>query len=74
MLRFVSRKSAFPPLGLMTIAAMLPQEWQLKLVDLNVTTLEEDDLRRADVVMISAMIVHEASVKNLLNFIKSKFS
>jgi radical SAM superfamily enzyme YgiQ (UPF0313 family) len=63
VLRFVSRKATFPPLGLLTVAALLPREWPLKLVDLNVHPLEEDDLRRADVVMISAMLVHEASVR-----------
>jgi radical SAM superfamily enzyme YgiQ (UPF0313 family) len=66
VLRFVSKKSTFPPLGLLTVAAMLPREWQLKLVDLNVTTLDEADLRRADVVMISAMLVHEASVRKVV--------
>jgi len=65
VLRFVSKKSTFPPLGLLTVAAMLPREWQLKLVDLNVAALEDGDLRRADVVMISAMLVHEASVRKV---------
>jgi radical SAM superfamily enzyme YgiQ (UPF0313 family) len=66
VLRFVSKKSTFPPLGLLTVAAMLPRDWQLKLVDLNVTRLAEEDLRRADVVMISAMLVHEASVREVV--------
>jgi radical SAM superfamily enzyme YgiQ (UPF0313 family) len=61
-LRFVSKKAAFPPLGLLTIAAMLPPEWQLKLVDMNVDRLKDEDLRWADYVMISAMLVHRQSV------------
>lgn len=65
VLRFVSKKSTFPPLGLLTVAAMLPREWQLKVVDLNVTRLTDADLRAADVVMISAMLVHEASVREV---------
>ena len=65
-LRFVSKRAGFPPLGLLTIAAMLPREWSLKLVDLNVSRLADDDLRRADVVMISAMIVHEPSVREVV--------
>ena len=65
VLRFVSKKSAFPPLGLLTIAAMLPREWRLKVVDLNVSRLREADLQQADVVMISAMLVHEASVREV---------
>src|SRR3974390_83781 len=67
VLRFVSKRSTFPPLGLLTIAAMLPPDWQLKLVDLNVERLRESDLRWADYVMISAMIVHKASVYEIVD-------
>src|SRR5436190_3863283 len=66
VLRFVSKRSTFPPLGLLTIAAMLPGDWQLKLVDLNVERLKENDLRWADYVMISAMIVHRNSVNEVV--------
>ncbi len=66
VLRFVSKKSTFPPLGLLTVAAMLPRDWQLQVADLNVSPLPEEDLRRADVVMISAMLVHEASVREVV--------
>ena len=61
-LRFVSKRASFPPLGLLTIAAMLPREWSLRLVDLNVSRLADDDLRQADLVMISAMIVQSSSL------------
>jgi len=61
VLRFVARKSAFPPLGLLTVAAMLPSDWELRLVDLNVRPLAEADLDWADVVFLSGMIVHKAS-------------
>jgi radical SAM superfamily enzyme YgiQ (UPF0313 family) len=57
-MRFISKRAAFPPLGLLTIAAMMPVDWQLKLVDLNVRPLSDDDLRWADYVMLSGMIVH----------------
>ena len=57
-----TKRAAFPPLGLLTIAAMMPADWEFKLVDLNVCRLSDDDLRWADYVMISAMIVHKASV------------
>ena len=45
VLRFVSKRAAFPLLGLLTLAAMWPAEWQLRLVDLNVGPLKDDDLR-----------------------------
>jgi radical SAM superfamily enzyme YgiQ (UPF0313 family) len=61
VLKFVSRKAAFPPLGLLTVAAMLPAAWDLKLVDLNVAELRDDDLRWADYVFLSGMIVHRQS-------------
>ena len=65
VLRFVSKKAAFPPLGLLTVAAMLPRDWELQVVDLNVERLNDNDLRRADYVMISAMIVHQESVRHV---------
>jgi radical SAM superfamily enzyme YgiQ (UPF0313 family) len=64
-LRFVSKKSAFPPLGLLTVAAMLPNEWEFRLVDLNVDRLKDEDLRWADYVLISAMIIHKESVRQI---------
>lgn len=66
VLRFVSKRAAFPPLGLLTVAAMLPAEWRLKLVDTNVDRLTEEDLSWADYVMISAMIVHKNSVLEIV--------
>lgn len=67
VLRFVAKRSTFPPLGLLTIAGMLPKEWDLKLVDLNVERLRDADVRRADYVMISAMIVHRESVNEIVS-------
>jgi radical SAM superfamily enzyme YgiQ (UPF0313 family) len=66
VLRFISKRAAFPPLGLLTIAAMLPGDWELRLVDTNVERLKDDDLRWADYVMISAMIVHKESVNEIV--------
>lgn len=65
VLRFVGKKAAFPPLGLLTVAAMLPREWELKVVDVNVERLGETDLRWADYVLLSAMIVHQESVRDI---------
>jgi radical SAM superfamily enzyme YgiQ (UPF0313 family) len=65
VLRFVARKAAFPPLGLLTVAAMLPADWELRLVDLNVERLDDSDLLWADYVLLSAMIVQQESVREI---------
>ena len=65
-LKFVWRKASLPPLGLLTVASMLPRSWHLRLVDLNVRTLSEKDLRWADLVFVSAMIVQRPSVELVL--------
>jgi radical SAM superfamily enzyme YgiQ (UPF0313 family) len=61
-LKFIRKKSAFPPLGLLTVGAMLPDQWSKRLVDMNVTNLSENDLSWADVAFISAMAVQRESV------------
>ncbi len=53
VLRFVSKRASIPPLGLLTVAAFLPADWQIKLVDQNVNRLTDKDLRWADYVMLS---------------------
>jgi len=65
-LKFISKKAAYPPLGLLTVAAMLPNEWQKKLIDMNTTTLTEGNIKWADYVFISAMIVQKESVKEVI--------
>lgn len=65
-LRFVSKKSSFPPLGLLTVAALLPADWEKKLVDMNVTRLTDDDIRWADCVFISAMVIQKESVQEVI--------
>jgi radical SAM superfamily enzyme YgiQ (UPF0313 family) len=70
-LRFIGKKSASPPLGLITIAALLPKEWELKLIDTNVEKLRIRDLKRADYVFISAMNIQKASALHIINLCKS---
>lgn len=60
------KRSAFPPLGLLTVAAMLPADWEKRLVDLNVEEFDETDLEWADIVFLSAMIVQKDSLRELI--------
>jgi radical SAM superfamily enzyme YgiQ (UPF0313 family) len=65
-IKFIGRKAALPPLGLLTVAAMLPEEWSLRLVDMNIEKLTEDELAWADCVLISAMIAQRSSARGLI--------
>ena len=65
-LKFASKKANFPPLGLLTVASMLPEAWQKKLVDMNVTSLTDEDLKWADYILISAMVVQKDSVDEVI--------
>ncbi|MDP2964528.1 MAG: B12-binding domain-containing radical SAM protein [Pelolinea sp.] len=66
-LKFIHKKASSPPLGLLTIASMLPSDWHLKLVDMNVTPLKKKDLGWADYAFISAMTVQRESVLEVIN-------
>ena len=65
-MKFIGRKASFPPLGLLTVAAMLPVAWDKKLVDLNVRTLADAELIRADYVFISAMTIQRDSAREVI--------
>ncbi len=65
-LKVTSKKAAFPPLGLLTVSSMLPKEWEKKLVDMNATTLTDKDIKWADYVFISAMVVQRESVMEVI--------
>lgn len=65
-LKFISKKAAVPPLGLITVSAMLPSSWQKKLVDMNVSKLHESDIQWADYVFISAMYIQKESVSKVI--------
>ena len=70
-LKFIKKKSSSPPLGLLTIAAMLPCTTGKKLVDMNVTTLKDKDIAWADIVFLSAMTVQRKSVNEVIARMKA---
>lgn len=65
-LKFIARKASFPPLGLLTVAAMLPGGWEKRLVDMNVRPLADEDLAWADYVAISAMTIQRKSTLEVI--------
>jgi radical SAM superfamily enzyme YgiQ (UPF0313 family) len=65
-LKFVRKKAFAPPLGLLTIAAMLPDHWETRLVDLNVRGLTDRDLSWADAAFVSAMLVQREATRRII--------
>jgi radical SAM superfamily enzyme YgiQ (UPF0313 family) len=65
------KRSSFPPLGLMTVAALLPRSWERRLVDMNVQPLRTADLEWADVVMATAMLVQKDSLRQVVDRCKA---
>jgi radical SAM superfamily enzyme YgiQ (UPF0313 family) len=69
-LKFISKKASLPPLGLLTVAAMLPSDWAVRLVDKNVKSIKDSDLRWADYVFLSAMSIQRASAESIIALCK----
>lgn len=65
-LKFVGRKCALPPLGLITVAGLLPSHWRPKLIDLNIERLSDREIRKSDVVMLTGMHVQRRSIHEVL--------
>src|SRR5216683_7764598 len=61
-LPFERKRCAFPPLGLLTVSALLPKQWERRLVDLNVRALKAADIQWADMVFVTGMLVQKESV------------
>ena len=70
-LKFISQKAVNPPLGLITVASMLPDSWNKKLIDTNIQDLNDKDLIWADYVFVSAMNIQIESVKKIIEQCKS---
>jgi len=71
-LSFEGKRSAFPPLGLMTVSAMLPNAWERRLVDMNVQPLKRSDIDWADLVFASAMLVQRDSLRQVVELCKAR--
>lgn len=65
-LRFLGLRATHPPLGLLTVAGMLPKEYQLRLVDLNVRPVEVEDWHWADIVLTGGMMIQRPSVERIV--------
>jgi radical SAM superfamily enzyme YgiQ (UPF0313 family) len=71
VLNYISKKAVFPPLGLLTVASLLPREWKKKLVDMNTKELKNEDILWADMVFIGAMLVQSNSSQMIINRCKA---
>ena len=72
LLKLVGKKTLLPPLSLITVAAILPQDWDFRLVDCNARDVEEDDWQWADIVLVSGMIVQRLAMLALIREAKRR--
>jgi len=70
-LSFDGKRSAYPPLGLLTVAAMLPSDWERRLVDLEVRRLKRSDIEWADMVFVTAMLVQKEALRRIVKQCKA---
>jgi radical SAM superfamily enzyme YgiQ (UPF0313 family) len=66
-LPFINKKVSLPPLGLLTVASLIPKEWEKRLIDLNAVALKDSDIEWADYVFISGMVVQRQSAKEVIH-------
>ena len=71
-LPFEGKRCVFPPLGLLTVSALLPESWERRLVDLNVQRLKTSDLDWADMVFATAMLVQKESLRDVVQRAKAR--
>ena len=65
-------KATMPPLGLLTVAAMLPQHFNIKLVDLNIEELDMRDVDNSDMIFLTGMIVNRESFMEMVHICRKK--
>ncbi|NTW13465.1 MAG: B12-binding domain-containing radical SAM protein [Candidatus Moranbacteria bacterium] len=65
-LKFTGKKAAFPPLGLLTVGAMIPRQWKTVLVDENVERLTEKMIEASDIILVSAMLAQSEATELVL--------
>lgn len=70
-LSFEGKRSAFPPLGLMTVSAMLPRAWERRLIDMNVRKLKDADIAWADLVLATGMMVQKEALRDVVDRCKA---
>src|SRR5438128_3182851 len=70
-LSFIGKRSAFPPLGLLTVSALLPASWERRLVDMNVRRLKKSDIEWADMVFCTAMLIQKESLNEVVTQAKA---
>ena len=71
-LPFEGKRSAFPPLGLLTVSALLPSSWERRLIDMNVEPLKASHIDWADMIFITAMLVQKDSLRQVAQLCKAK--
>lgn len=71
-LPFEGKRAAFPPLGLLTVSALLPRAWERRLVDLNVGKLKSSDIEWADIIFATAMLVQKDSLQSVVKRCKER--
>jgi radical SAM superfamily enzyme YgiQ (UPF0313 family) len=70
-LSFEGKRSAYPPLGLLTVAAMLPRSWERRLIDMEVRQLKESDIEWADMVFVTGMLIQKEALGRVVDRCKA---
>jgi radical SAM superfamily enzyme YgiQ (UPF0313 family) len=71
-LKFINKKTALPPLGLITVASIIPENYNTTLIDMNIEKLLKKHIKKADIIFISAMIVQKDSMNKIINMCKEQ--